>query len=295
MRITPSFLCFFLIFFAAVTADPAPSSPADTYIVARDRYLAEFKAHPAADAADKREQKALADLERLLTAAVPAWSAPGFPANGTINLDTLDEGDIGFGALDGVSYQAGDTTVVATTRPLLMRWLANHRNWHDGAAKVPVSVPVAFRAENFWTFVRTADAAAQMFGMVLVKAPGADVAMVLLAVFAQDLAMDEGPSMLLATVVRGDRVLIAEQKLTVALDKPAMCKKALDQTRAKSEKALKDYQIAKAKDPKAFDMHEQLEHQADHDYRACFALHLPEQTNYAAVQKQAQALVDLLH
>jgi hypothetical protein len=36
-------LCFSLIFSAAGAADPAPPSPTDTYIMARDRYIAEFQ------------------------------------------------------------------------------------------------------------------------------------------------------------------------------------------------------------------------------------------------------------
>jgi hypothetical protein len=160
---------------------------------------------------------------------------------------------------------------------------------------MPASIAQAFRAGNFWTFASCPDAAVQLTGMVLVKAPpGADLAIAQIAAVAQVPAKDEPPSALLAAVVRGDRVFIARQKLTLAFDKPEMCKKALDQTLAKSEKALKDYQAAKAKDPKAFDTHQQLEEQADRDYRACFAQHLPAQKNYAALQKQAQMLVDLL-
>jgi hypothetical protein len=290
MRITPSLLCFFLIFSAAPAADPA--SPTDTYISARDRTIAAFK---GAAEDDKKAAAARSDVERLLRAAVPAWTSPGFPATGAINLSCLDDNDLGFSVLDGLVYSAGDTSVLVTSRTLLMRWLTRH-NAEYKVGKIPVSVPGAFRSGNFWTFASCPDAAAQMSGMVLVKAPpGAEVAMVQLAVFAQDLAKDADPSMMLAVVVHGDRIFIARQKLTATLDKPAMCKTALDQALAKSEKALKDYQAEKAKNPKVFDTHVQLEEQADRDYRACFAQHLPSQKNYAALQKQSQALVDLLH
>jgi hypothetical protein len=292
MRITPSLLCFFLIFSAAPAADPAPSSPVDIYISARDHYIAAFK-----DAAegDKKADAARNDVERLLRAAVPAWSAPGFPSTGEVNLNCLDDNDLGFSALDGLEYSAGDTSVIVTSRTLLLRWLIRH-NAEYGTDKMPVSIPRVFRAGNFWTYSSCPDAATQLTGMVLVKAPpGADLAIAQIAAVAQVPAKDEAPSAMLAAVMRGDRVFIARQKLTVTFDKPEMCKKALDQTLAKSEKALKEYQAAKAKDPKAFDTHQQLEEQADRDYRACFAQHLPAQKTYTAVQKQAQALVDLLH
>jgi hypothetical protein len=292
MRITPSLLCFFLIFSAAPAADPASPTAVDTYISARDRYIAAFK--DAADG-DKKAEAALGGVERLLRAAVPAWTSPGFPSTGEVNTSCLDDNDLGFSALDGLAYDAGDTSVIVTSRELLLRWLTRH-NAEYGNDKMPVSIPRAFRAGNFWTYSSCPDAAAQLTGMVLVKAPpGADVAIAQTAAFAQVPAKDEPPSALLAAVVRGDRVFIARQKLTVTFDKPEMCKKALDQTLAKSEMAQKEYQAAKEKDPKAFDKSVQLKELADRDYRACFAQHLPAQKNYAALQKLAQTLVDLLH
>jgi hypothetical protein len=76
----------------------------------------------------------------------------------------------------------------------------------------------------------------------------------------------------------------------------------LDQTLTKSAAALKAYQdslkgtpAGKVKDATRFDDHIALEDKADREYRACFAQHLMEQPNYTAVQRQAQALVDLLH
>jgi hypothetical protein len=307
MRFFPAFLCFSVLFsVAAVAAPPTPAvqpSPTDTYITARDRYLAEFKAHPTQGDADKREVRALADLERLIKLAVPAWTAPGFPATGKINLSALDDNEMGLSVLNGLVYSAGGTAVIVTNRALLMRWLADRHKTANGGAKVPVSIPAAFRTEDFWTFASFDDAAAQLYGLVLVKAlSGADMATVELAVFAQDLAMDAGPDTLLVAVVRGDRVFIAKQKLTLALAKPPVCKKALDQTLTKSAAALKAYQdslkgtpAGKVKDATRFDDHIALEDKADWEYRACFAQHLMEQPNYTAVQRQAQALVDLLH
>jgi hypothetical protein len=210
---------------------------------------------------------------------------------------------MGLSVLNGLVYSAGDTAVIVTNRALLMRWLADRYDRANGAAKVPVAIPAAFRTEDFWTFASFNDAAAQFYGMVLVKAPsGADMATVELALFAQDLAMDAGPDTLLVAVVRGNLVFIATQKVTAKLAKPPVCKKVLEQTLAKSAQALKDYQDslqanpdAKGKDAKRFSDHVALDERGDRDYRACFAQHLGEQPNYAAVQRQAQALIDLLH
>ncbi len=287
MRISSAFLCFSLLFSAAPAADPAPFSATDTYISARDRYLAEFKAHPTRDDADKRVEHALADLERLLKLAVPAWQDPGFPAKGRINLGSLEADDVEFGQVDGLRYTAGDTTVIVTTKALLTRWLAGHRNWWKDEKNIPASMTAAFRSEAFYTQALSTDAAAYLHGMVLVTVPpGADLAVVELAAFSQDVVLDHGPTTLLAVVLRGDRIFIAEEKLKTPLPPAAFCKKTMDLTLAQAKAAA---------DAKNTDKSDALEEKADREYRDCFGVRLREQPNYAAVRKQAQALVDLLH
>jgi hypothetical protein len=278
MRLAPAFLCFSLIFSAAPAADPAPSSPTDTYIYARDRALSAVKADPAA------EDRALPELERLIKLAVPGWHASGFTPEGTYTVVALDEGDVGFGAVDGLQYARGDTVVTVTTKPLLTRWLAGHRNWWKDEKNIPASMTAAFRSEAFYTQALSTDAAAYLHGLVLVKAPpGAELAVVELAAFAQDLVLDRGPDRLLVVVMRGDRIFIAEEKLKTPLAPVLFCKRTLDLT------------LAHAKAEKNTDKSDALEVKADREYRDCFGVRLREQPNYTAVQKQAQALVDRLH
>ena len=128
-------LCFSLLFPAAWAADPAPPSPTDTYISARDHYIAEFRHIPDRARGDKHAAEALAAVDRLLRVAVPAWTAPGFPATGEMNRNCMDDNEIGFSVLDGLVYRAGDTEVVVTNRALM-----------KGA------IPAIFRNEAFWTF-----------------------------------------------------------------------------------------------------------------------------------------------
>lgn|GEM_PF-1420068 len=300
MRIASALLCFSIIFSAAWAADPAPLSPTDTYIVARDRYIAAFKDLPDREQQGGRAVEALAGVEQLLRAVVQAWSAPGF-WEGKVNLSCTDDDAMGFSALDGLAYEAGDTSVIVTNRTLLMGWLdRRHNKYNDN---IPVSIPAAFRAEDFWTFSVSCDAGAQLRGKVRVKAPvRGDLVMVELAVFAQYEATDRDADTLLAVSLHGDRIFIARQKLAVTLDRPAICKKIVDPILAKSAEALKEYQASlkgkppgKVKDISRFNDHIALKEEAGREYQACFAKNLPEQPNYAAIQKQAQALVDLLH
>lgn len=105
VRTATAFLCFSLLFPAALAADPAPLSPTDTYIWARDRYIAEFSTGDQYEALFENHQQALAGLKRQITDLIPPWKPTGFPDKG---------------------HMSGSTTVLVTTVPLVERWLKDH-------------------------------------------------------------------------------------------------------------------------------------------------------------------------
>lgn len=217
--------------------------------------------------------RALADLERQLTAITPAWSAPGFAPRVKFSLDTLSQEDLGFGRLDGLSYEGKGTTVLVTTPVLLRHWIGDHNRWWNGSDNIPQPLDAAIRSEPFWTYATFDDARGIPYGEVTITAPkGSIQSAAMLATFAQDLAFDAGPTEILVAVIYPDRAFLARQKLTGSTQPVPVCEAQLRQTRATH-----------------------LEEKADRDYRACFAAHLREQPHYDAIRKQAQALVDLLH
>jgi hypothetical protein len=266
------------------------ASPADTYLAARDRMLANFS---ESGAADKDQSSALTYLERMLRQAVPPWRAPGFTAKGEIALDTLKSGDEGRGRLDGLRYVSTteDTAVVVSTLPLLKRWLSDHRAWWPGRENVPQTVDAAFQSEAFYTQAISPDAAMYAYGAVPL-APGKGVA--LLAVFSQDLTFDTGPDSIVVSVSRGERVFVAQQKLNTGTKPVAVCQSAMKQALAQSDAEMNAYGASRLKDRVRFDRHVALEENADREYRRCFARHLPEEPTYAAILKQAQRLAELL-
>jgi hypothetical protein len=84
----------------------AAVSPEEAYLAARDRYIASFNATASAKdekAVFARHDKAVRDLEQRLKPIVGPFSAPGFPAEGKLNLVSLFPDDIGFGMLDGLA------------------------------------------------------------------------------------------------------------------------------------------------------------------------------------------------
>ncbi len=284
------FLCFFVIFPACLAAPP---SPTDAYLAARDRYIAEFGAQPPSGAADKREDAAFADLEHRLRAIIPPWHAPGFPTEARINLSGTDDNEMGLSVLNGLNYEHNGTQVVVTTPALLRRWIPDHNKWWGGEDIIPLPVQAALRSDPFWTYVMFDDSAAQLYGEVPVTIPDGN-GVVMLAAYAQIDVGDAGPGYMVAAVWRGEQVFVARQKLTVGTRALAVCDKPLREALAESEVDLKGYFASKETDAALFQRHVDLEELGNRDYRACFAAHISEQPNYAAIRKQAQALVDLL-
>src|SRR6059058_6062468 len=57
-------------------------------------------------ALDEKDKHALAELEKQLKAIVGPVNVEGFPKESKINLETLQKGDLGFGQVDGLRFNA---------------------------------------------------------------------------------------------------------------------------------------------------------------------------------------------
>ena len=87
-------------------------------------------------AKDDREAASgrLDDLERQLQQLIGPYIRKGFSAKGKINLETLAP-ELGYGKLDGLIYSSvdGRTTILVTTKELLINWLNTSFEWPGGA------------------------------------------------------------------------------------------------------------------------------------------------------------------
>lgn len=282
MRTASIFLCFFIFFSAIATA--APPSSADVYLAARDRYTAQICS--GQNAGIPNTDHAFRELERFAAAAIPVWKGIGFSAKGQFTIHSLCRDEIDTGLLDGFSYRNGETTVTVTSLAVLQRWLRDHRAWWPGQRNVPQTIPAAFHSAAFYTQAISSDAAASLYGAVAVTAPAdGGVAAAELAGFAQDFLYDTPPDWLVVTVIRGQRVFVALQPLQAATVAPPSCRKTMQAIQAQAKTAASQNN---------HDQSSRLDEKADRGYRVCFAAHIAQQPHLAAIQDQAQALVDLL-
>ena len=87
------------------------------------------------------------------------------------NLTTCFPGDIDFGRLDGIVFEAdgGDTQMVVSTRSLLAKWL--QAKWQD--PKDRLDVAAAMKNENFYLRAMGSDAAVLRYADIPLGVPEA--------------------------------------------------------------------------------------------------------------------------
>jgi hypothetical protein len=291
---------FALLGLALFAGGAVAASPEDDYVAARDKDIARIKHLVAANADDKKVQaeqdKMIADLQSRLDANVGPFAVAGYPTAGKITLETLSDGDIGFGQLDGMVHSAGDDgpQVIVTTRGLVDRWLRDRSAEKDAELRLPANLEAALRDDGFYTFAVSEDAA---FGktaeLTIAKPAGADLVVAALGGFAQDIGPNPRQE-IVVTLQKGGRVYIANQVAKTAIGKFDACEAIWTAATKTSEELWKAYENAGSKDDKLLDERSKAEDNGDKAYRACLVAKTPQQPYYPALVAEAQELADRL-
>ncbi|QND63496.1 hypothetical protein HB777_05970 [Mesorhizobium loti] len=286
------------IIFALMTGAVFAASPEDDYIAARDKAISAIAALASAnepvETLDAAGAKALADLEGRLSTILGPLSVADFPANGTINLGSLSDADIGFGMLDGLRYAKSDDgpSLVATTRGLLERWLQSRAAELDENFRLPADIDAALKLDAFYTQAINSDAAfTGTLDLPLKKPEGADIAFARLGGWAQDIGPNPDQQVIV-TIVKGNSVMIASAPAAAPIPKIAACDAVWASADAAAQKFQEAYQASDLKDETAYDAANVAWEKGDADYRACMGQHLPNEPVFPALLAQTQALAD---
>ncbi len=283
--------CFALAILLSLTT--AQAATAD-YLESRNRLLASMKIRPDAPDLEKRNRAGLAALEKELARTLPPFHAEGFPKTGKINLQTLVEEE-GFGQLDGLAYVRREpkTTVIALTPAILADWLASHAGPDSGTSRVPREPQQAIRSEAFYTQAIGSDAAVAKFADLSVD-PGAEASAAVLLVRRQQDIGPGAPDEIVATVLRGDRVLVASQPVGAKVAPIPPCEDVYRTRAHEAERLLARYNAGGSKDEALFARYTKAQEEGDTAFRGCFAERIKDRPEFPALARQAQALVDTL-
>jgi hypothetical protein len=289
---------------AGISFSASAQTREDAYIAARDAAVAKIKA--AADT-EKRgpmdgysdkilaaEAKAQAELEKQMRAIIGPVVIKGMTGEAKLNLDTLTEGDEGFGILDGMVYGGLDakTRVIVTTDSLFRRWLMQHKEWWGKDSNdIPQEPSAAVKENNFYTQAVLTDSAILRFADLPIRKPaGAAFAYAMLASRTQDDVPHKADEIFIA-VAQGGKVFIANTKEFGAVGPIAVCDAIRSDFIKKSIAAAKEEGLDdKARREKSDD----LSGKSDSEFPRCFADNASQQNSFAAAARAAQALLDRL-
>jgi hypothetical protein len=274
------------------------ASPEDSYLDARDRYVAQIanleKSKASQDAIDAQQMKALADLEKRLRAIIGPVSVKGFPAAGKISLEALSKHELGFGQLDGLMFSTDDdqTRVLATTNTLLQKWLqvmAADKEW-----RLPAAAAAAVKLDTFYTAAIGSDSTfAGGRSLELTKPAGADLVAAKLGGFTQD--SPPPPDHIVLALGKGGKVFIADVLSKTAAAVKAECQPISDRGNQEADRlrAEKAGSIA-AKAEKLEQEAEKAIEKSEKDFDACFDERARRDTFGRSVAQEARDIAERL-
>ncbi|HEX7939463.1 MAG TPA: hypothetical protein VF483_10755 [Gemmatimonadaceae bacterium] len=261
------------------------------YIAAKDSVIRSLSPpYPRKDGADLKvlHDSALKDMERQLRDIVGAVQVTGFPGPGRIYIDDLFPGDLDSGSLDGLFFTNNDktATLIVTTQPLLVAWLARSRS------QIPRDPVAALRSVDFYTFAFWDDRATVQFGRIqLPDAARLGIASALLVLRAQDFGLE--PHDVMVSVVRRQRVYLIDVRDVASMQPPAPCLAIRRHYNALSGEQLAQYWRAHQDAPLSSAPRD-AEAAADMEYRACYAKHLATDPALSRLTAQVRSLVAAL-
>ena len=278
------------------------ATPEDLYFTARDAAIAKVKAAVDAqkrgptDGYDDRilamEAAARADLERQMRGIVGPVAIQGLPGPGALNLDTLFEGDEGFGLLDGLVFGPADgkTRVIVTKDSLFGHWLREHRDWWRDE-RLPQDPGAVVRENAFYTQAVLTDSAILRFAEIPIHKPAqASFAFAMLAARTQSEVPPKADEIFLA-LRQGGRVFVAHSTEFPPVGPIAACDAIRDALVKQSLQAAENPALSKDERGKTSDA---LRGQSEAEFLRCFAGAASRQPGFAAAARAAQALADRL-
>jgi hypothetical protein len=262
-------------------------SAEDQYLEARDAAIERFTPARVPNIGPGEldaESKARAELDNLIRVLIGSGTPPGFEA-GQYNVTTLFSGDMDFGKLDGIVYEAdgGDTQMVMSTRSLLSKWL--QAKFQD--PKDRLAPDVAIQTENFYLRAIGSDAAILRYAELPLGVPDS---FAMLSARTQDAPPTEADEVLV-TAIRGERVFVASARFEPPLAVEA-CTRDRETAEAKLEQMERTEFKPGRRNDAALEKLMTLREQVESEFRRCFAAGAPKEKGFAQAVNRAKDLLD---
>jgi hypothetical protein len=264
----------------------------EKYLETRDEFIRQFStpSSPEADSYEKvhlKLEKALSKLEKQLQLIIGPVDVAHFPKRGKINLETLEQGDGGFGQVDGLRFDSKHGLLFVTTMGLLNGYLKQHK-------ELPTELGKLEKAEEFYSVALYWDEAVTHFAEVPVRTTNdKSFAYAFLGLWGQDIGPFP-PKHLFVFFANGDRVFVVSTEVQSNIDQIAECKDVWDKFKKKSDAAFAAHQASEVDEQKAGDDMVRYEEEGFRAYCRCFEQRAKMEPYFKQLTKQAQTLVDNL-
>ncbi len=264
----------------------------EKYFETRDNFIRQFStpSSPEADSYEKtysKLEKALSKLEKQLQLIIGPVDVAHFPKRGKINLETLEQGDGGFGQVDGLRFDSKHGLLFVTTTGLLNGYLQQHK-------ELPTELGKLAKAEEFYSVALYWDEAVTHFAEVPVRTTNdKSFAYAFLGLWAQDIGPFP-PKNLFVFFANGDRVFVVSTEVQSNIEQIAECKDVWDKFKKKSDAAFAAHQASEVDEQKAGDDMVRYEDEGFSAYCKCFGQRAKMEPFFKQLTKQAQTLVDNL-
>jgi hypothetical protein len=323
---------FPIVLMLAVLAGAGPARAAsseESYIAARDRYLAKFKPYDGelTDSLRADEERALETLAGGLRRALGPTGLKGFSGKGSLNLRTLFPDSDDSDAIDGLVIPSDDgaTELLVTTRTLVANWLRLHREtlvdnalemgsrdpikktlfekpgkardakieaWLARHREVAQDVAGTITSELFYAQMFSFGAAVVKYAdIAVVKPTQATSAYAALIGRQQDIG-PYPPQEIVVTIAQGPRVYVLRARPEVSIEMIPACDAIWQAVVKQRDEAYDTKWAAKAKDSAVADKPVEIENAGDKAFHRCFAEKARTAGFYPALRRQAQGLVD---
>jgi len=279
---TRTFLSFLLLILTGLTACSAlkSQSPEQRYFETRDSFIRKLEnaTKPVEVSPD------LGELEKQLRTIVGPVRIEGFPGQGRIDLPTL-QSEFAPGQVDGLRFDSRSESLFVTTEQLLRHYLSER-------PELPQSLEAISKSGDFYRRVFHWDAGVVYYADVPVKSrAGQAFVHVFLGVSAQDIAPFI-PNEIFVFVSTGKQIRLANAPATVEISDIPQCRREWGTFNRKASDALAMYRSSHLKNRKAIEDHFRYEAQGFEAYQRCFGREAKSQPFFAALEVQAQSIVD---
>ena len=269
----------------------------DDYIAARDKAVAALTAAEKAgvnpDDLYKRDETALAELQKRMAALLGPLTFKGLNAPPSFSPGTLLDGQMESGEPDGLRFSDADftTRLLVSPEPVFTSWLAARAREENAPPALASGIKGAMATDIFYTDAISSDAAFTLYAPLPVAAVDGETVYAALGLFSQDVTANQVPDSIVITRIANGRVIIGATEAKVAIKAVPACDQVWKTYAAKAKTLRAAAQKSKKEDDPRWDDASRAEDEGSAAYRACFAKEAKSQPFFAGAVARAEALL----